>query len=495
MNLNETLALVKAAQAKPGDPSSIAKSITTGTGLVWYDLQAPAKNLYPVLTPLRNRMPRVGGNGGVATNWRVVSAISGSGYDASPWVPEGQRSARMSYTTGTLAANYSTIGEEDQISYEAISASQNFEDLRASMVMRLLQKAMIKEEDAILGGNLSVALGTPTAPTVTAASDGTINDGTYLVAVVALTYEGMKNSSVSGGIATAQTVTGADGLTFTLNGGSSNKSSTTSTGALSTTNVNSISASTPAVVGACGYAWFVGTSGNEKLQAITTINSIKMLTLSTTHQALSAITADKSKNSLAFDGLLYSAFASGSNAYVASLATGTAGTGTQMTTNSSGGITEIDVMLKNMWDTYRVSPTAIFVNSQELKSIYKLILSNGSSPLLRYNTDGRDPYAFVASGTIEAYFNPYAVNGGYKVPILLHPTLPAGTILAYCENLPAQYQNNNVPNVAEVHTRRDWYQIDWPLKTRQQEVGVYAEEVLAVYAPFSIGIINNIAAS
>jgi hypothetical protein len=29
--------------------------------------------------------------------------------------------------------------------------------------------------------------------------------------------------------------------------------------------------------------------------------------------------------------------------------------------------------------------------------------------------------------------------------------------------------------------------------TRQRQVGVYAEEVLAIYAPFSIGIICNIA--
>jgi hypothetical protein len=50
-----------------------------------------------------------------------------------------------------------------------------------------------------------------------------------------------------------------------------------------------------------------------------------------------------------------------------------------------------------------------------------------------------------------------------------------------------------VPNVAEVKTRRDYYQIDWPITTRAQMAGVYAEEVLAVYAPFAMGVINNIA--
>jgi hypothetical protein len=43
------------------NPDNIEKAITTGTGLVAYDLQAPAKNLYPVNTPIIKSLPRVGG--------------------------------------------------------------------------------------------------------------------------------------------------------------------------------------------------------------------------------------------------------------------------------------------------------------------------------------------------------------------------------------------------------------------------------------------------
>ena len=46
----------------------------------------------------------------------------------------------------------------------------------------------------------------------------------------------------------------------------------------------------------------------------------------------------------------------------------------------------------------------------------------------------------------------------------------------------------------EVRVRRDYYQIDWPVTTRAQMVGVYAEETLAVYAPFAMAAITNIAA-
>jgi hypothetical protein len=44
-----------------------------------------------------------------------------------------------------------------------------------------------------------------------------------------------------------------------------------------------------------------------------------------------------------------------------------------------------------------------------------------------------------------------------------------------------------------VITRKDYYRIDWPPRSRKREYGVYAEETLAVYATFGLGIITNIA--
>src|SRR6266700_1431221 len=117
----ETLALVKDALA---GPDILSKTITTGTGLTAYDLQASAKNLYPAATPIRNVLPRVGGGTGTATNWRQVNAIIGSGWDAMGWVPEGQRSGQMSYSTSNKTSAFVTIGEEDAATFEAISAGR-----------------------------------------------------------------------------------------------------------------------------------------------------------------------------------------------------------------------------------------------------------------------------------------------------------------------------------------------------------------------------------
>jgi hypothetical protein len=487
----DTLDLVKGALRTPDD--RITKTISTGTGLVAFDLQAPAKNLYPLVTPIRNWIPRVGGGTGTATNWRQVTALTGSGFDSMGWVPEGQRSGQMSYSTASKSAAYVTIGEEDAATYEAISAGRHFEDIQARMTFRLLQKLMLKEEMAILGGNASLQLGIPTTPVASASGSGaTLPSATYSVIVVALTLEGYQNSSLTAGVATTKTITGADGKTFVLAGGSSNKSANTTQ---AVTLGQTLFASVTALQGAVAYAWYVGTAGSETLQAITTINSASFAgPLTGGQQAVSAITADNSANpSYAYDGLLTTALKAGSNAYVNTMATGTAGTGTPLTASGRGSVVEIDTMFQQMWNLYQVSPTVLYVNVQELKNITNKVLSNASGPLLRYEVTGDgNAYDLAAAGAVSFYFNPFTLNGGLRIPIRIHPRVPAGTIIGWAENLPIQYQSNEVPNVAEIKARQDYYQIDWPVVTRQRQVGVYAEEVLAIYAPFAMGVITNI---
>jgi hypothetical protein len=433
------------------------------------------------------------------------------------WVPEGQRSGQMSYSTSNKSASYVTIGEEDAATYEAIAAGVHFEDIQARMTFRLLQKMMLKEEMALLAGNAGasaggISLGTPGTPTLSASGSGATLPAAsdYYVKVVALTLEGFQNSggtalntvagtawsavTAASAVATSKTVTGADGKTYNLSGGSSNISAESSGQAV--TLGETLFASVAPVTGAVAYAWFVATtSGSETLQALTTINSVAISApLVSGTQAASAITADNSYNSsYAYNGLLTTALGSGT-AYVNALATGTAGTGTFLTASGRGSVNEIDQMFQTMWNNYELSPTVLYVNAQELKNITTRVLTGASAaPLLRVNenADGTG-YELTASGTVNFYYNPFAVNGGLRIPVKIHPRVPPGTIIGWTENLPIQYQSNEVPNVAEVKTRVDYYQIDWPIVTRQRQVGVYAESVLAVYAPFAMGVITNI---
>jgi hypothetical protein len=123
--------------------------VTTGTGLTAYDLQAPAKNLYPVNTPIRNSLPRTPGIG-PATNWRAVTGITGSGFDAMGWVPEGQRAGAMSITVSLRkSASYRTLGDEEAITYEAVNAARGYEDIRATSTVRFCRRSCSKKKTAL----------------------------------------------------------------------------------------------------------------------------------------------------------------------------------------------------------------------------------------------------------------------------------------------------------------------------------------------------------
>lgn len=100
----ETLALIKASQQSPD--GALAKAWTQGasatTGIVAYNLEAPSKKLYPVITPLRNELPRVKATGGTQANWKAVTAINTA--KVRPGVSDGNRGGVISTTTADYSA-------------------------------------------------------------------------------------------------------------------------------------------------------------------------------------------------------------------------------------------------------------------------------------------------------------------------------------------------------------------------------------------------------
>lgn len=130
---NETLDALKAAQ-KTGLPNELAKAYTQSgnatTGLTAYDLEAPAKTIYPVLTPLRNATPRVSGAGGIQANWRAITGINISNMGVG--IAEGQRGGVLATSTAEYLAAYRGIGIDDNVTFEAEYAAEGFDDPESS---------------------------------------------------------------------------------------------------------------------------------------------------------------------------------------------------------------------------------------------------------------------------------------------------------------------------------------------------------------------------
>lgn len=483
--LQEDLAAMKAAQANP----EIRKAFGTALGLVNYDLQPVALNLYPVVTMLRNEIARVAGNGDTATRWKAITAINSANQHIG--VSEGQRGGQVTTTLSNFTAAYVPMGLEDYVNFEAEMAAVGFDDARAKASLGLLRSMMIAEEKHLFAGNGSHALGTTPTPSASGATTGgTIPDGTYLVSCVALTHLGYERSSLAAGVPSQLSKVNMDGTTDVINAGAAKVSLAGTTGSVSSANTNTVSATVTAVEGAAGYAWYVGTSGNQKLEAITKINSVKLTALAGTGQALSAAPgADYSSDSTYdYNGLFHFAQASlGST--IKTLATGTAGVGTKLTSDGAGGIAEFNDVCQLMWDNYKLGPQEILCSAADKMAIDVLCMANGSAPLVRFQGDfGQAASGMVAGATVGSILNKVT---GELMRIRVHPNAVQGSILMYAKSIP--YPLSGVGNIMQVKCRRDYYQIDWPLVTRRYEFGVYLDSVLQHYFPAAIAVINNIA--
>jgi hypothetical protein len=505
---DQTLELIKNAQANPLE-KSFSQPGTATTGLAIYDLEPVVRMMVPVNTPLRNWIPRVSGKGGIQANWRVFTSMQ-AGKTRSA-IEEGKRNSAGAFTEVDYLAKYVGWGEDDSVTWEAIYAAQQFgTDPRVTAAKGCLLRSFIGEERMILGGNGSaVALGTPVTPTLALQDDkGSLADATtYSVVVVALTFQawhdtcGLNNGAI-GLIANPATAkvpasvsrTNINGTTTVYNGGSSIPSANRTV--LTTKAGQAIAATTTAIAGAFGYAWYFGAAGAEKLVALTTINSTVITAAANANaQLASALTGtDMSKNALEFDGLIYQAiksYTSGVGGYVKVMATGTAGTGTPLTSDGADGIVEINEALQNMFDVYGIEPSVIYVSSQESKNITKKVVTNGGggAALLRAVVNQGQENAISAGFRVTSYLNPFT---GKQIRIETHRSMPAGTMLLMAEQLDyplAEY--GQYP--ARMLMRREYQQVDWAPTDRSYQMGTYADGVLQHVAPWAMSVITNIA--
>jgi hypothetical protein len=488
VSLDALMKTLSEAPVLTGETSELLKSTfsqsgSATTGLTFYDLEAGAKFLYPVLTPLRNEIPRVSGRGGIQANWKAVTGINTSGIRIG--VSGGNRGAVIAVSVADYAAAYRGIGLEDNVDFEAQYAGQGFEDIRALAAKVGLQALMLGEELLLLGGNGTVALGTTPTPSLTASTTGgTMTATTKFVACVALTLEGFVNASVTAGIPTQVTRTNADASVDTFGGGSAQKSAAASVATTGTT--GSIAATVTAVRGAVAYAWFWGASAAAStLGAITTVNKATLTTdAGSGTQAYSSLpSSDNSTNNLVFDGLLTQAMKSGSNAYYKSL------DGATLTADGASGIVEIDAALKSFWDNYRLTPDTLWISSDLALTISQKILEGNANGAYRIVVN-MEQGIMVGGVMVATYLNRFSMNGANVLKVRIHPNMPAGMIFLSSNSLP--YSVSGVGNVMQVRTRQEYYQIEWPLRTRKYEYGVYADEVLQHYFPPSMGVIANI---
>lgn len=446
--------------------------VDTTLGLVGYPLEAPSKKLYPVLSPIRNRLQRisvarlsVGGMAGTALNWKVITAINA----ANVWgtVSEGQRNGKISYTSSPRSAAFKTFGLEGQETDEAVWAGMGYEDVKAFSALSTLQATMVMEEKLLLGGNLT-DLGAPTGLAASGSSSGgSLATATTRCKVSALTMQGLFQQARGNG--------GSDAA------GETSPSTNTSTSITGPT--GSIALTWDAVRGAVAYNVYVDINDSAGYKWTATVY-VNAYTVTAQGSGNPPNSADQSGNGKDFDGLIPQIEAAGAG-YYKSLDNAT------LTADGQMGIVEIQDMLQSLWDNSKVGPQEIWVGSQEVRNIAKKLVNAGASSLVRVvvenSVDGQGN--LLAGVRAVKILNPFT---GEIIDIIAHPDMPPGKMLALTHRLPEWFPNNNVGANIIVATLQEYADYEFARTTRAYEHGVYASEVMPIYAPSFCGVITNI---
>src|SRR5260370_1208284 len=176
---DETVALVRHQMAEVTRDSAI----TAFSGLTGYELEAPAKVINPVITPLVNLIPRRPGRGNDICHWKAITSF---GQESQLGTLNGNAvPAAVAYTVAQMQNPFNTIALSNSVNFQAQWRGASLEgDVRARRVAELLYALKMKEESWIL--TASQLLMVPARPLVTTATTGgLVTAGTYLVLVTA----------------------------------------------------------------------------------------------------------------------------------------------------------------------------------------------------------------------------------------------------------------------------------------------------------------------
>ena len=503
-------------------PLAKADTISQATNLLWYDLRPVVQMLYPYreLIPRISRLPRVAADGGNAFHWKRITGINING--ASSGVSEGNRGARIAVSEQDLTAAYKTLGFESSVTFEARLGARNLSpEALGISVQSALRSLMIDEEKILINGNATISLGVTPTPTLVAGAvtglTGSFASGTVYVICVALTgmgylgYSPYNSVTNQGGVLGQVTKVNADGTTDTYGGGSAQPSAEAS---IATSGTQVVTGTAALVPGAFAYAWFVGSApGAEYLAGITPSNqAIFTKYPATTNQPIGnlkvgASYADNSVDQLIPDGVLAQVFGqvtgpspgqfmstnpllpsgisfTSGGSIVYSMAAGNTGL-----TLDGSNFAEIDAVLRAAYDQYKIGFDRILISATDVLNTFGAMLGQASSSngfRIWFDAD-QETGRIVAGRRVTSYLNKFFNN---TLDVEVHPYIPPGTILFWSDRSP--YELSGVANLLEAHVRQDYYQIQWPWRSRRYEYGVYCDETFPCYFTPAFAAITNI---
>ena len=458
------------------DPNLLRKEWTLtnpiGSGLVPFDLEAPAKLIWPHKTPLRNSIPRIRAQGG-AHRFKVITGATGSltgGISSmNPGISESTlttgvgglqlvRPPLIQYAGQDVVLSQISYGLQDAVSFQAEYEGQGFDDIRTQSATTLLYTTMMAEERLICYGRGQVS-GGYTGPLATASISS-------VSAVSASVAPGGKSTLGSGAvwvIAAADAGDLVDPTGTKLHQGpvSSAASVTVSAGQAVQVNLTD-------VTGALGYLLYAASVvGGPYYYAGRTGWSTGYVTsqptsgISTTPGA-----ADQSAptNTPNFDGLLTSVSASGG--YVTRL-------NAPWSTTSPGS--EVNTALASLWESTKADPEEIWVNGYDRLGLSNALINNSGANAYRITiANSTESDGVKVGAVVSSILNEVT---GSEVDLKVHPNFPQGNALIRQVEMPLP--NSNIGETSAMAMVQDYTAVQFPVIQLAYEMATFQIGTLA----------------
>ena len=478
----------------------ISLTSPVSTGLVAFDLEAPAKVLAPRPTPLRNRIVR---RKGVGTSHRVkrITGFTGSGTGGVGVLRPGIRSTtqtnfavsgssnalyynrgpKISYAGDDIVVPYIQFGVSDEVTWAAQYSGQGFQDVQQLSRTSLLYSSMLMEERVLLYGRgtasgfsgiLAAPTGVAVTPRTAASNETALTSGSYIYvrACAEMGDFGLSQASAVAHNATPTTTGQVVDITYTLPAGA--------TGARVFVTSNT-SESDPG--DASKYLWSTRSGYNTTTIHGTLPTSASPAVTAYTDSRGSAVNLTSTDGGSAdadeYDGIW--AHVSGSTAGYTNVLN------TTLSTSSPGS--EFQTGFASIYDAVKGDPDRLIFAGQDRKQLSEAMRSGGTNSAYRL-TVRQDELSGVTLGDVVTTI--YNEVTGKAVDIEVHPWLPQGNTIILSETLPIP--DSQVSETFAVWNVQDLMGVDWPVNQFAYESSSYWYGALVGYADAWSGSISGI---
>jgi hypothetical protein len=448
-------------------------------GFTPFDLQDSIEFLVPVMTPLRNSIPRRKAQG-QAVQIRQITGYSNSRTGGVPNLNTFFNSATntstyngitlnrpntISYSANALVVPFVENGISDSVEYQAQFAAQGFTDLRQLSNTAAIYSHMLGEENNILNStSTAIVVGGVTVSTdAVGAATGLPADDYAVITTVSSSF-GESQGIATGGLVTVAT---GESIGVTL--------SSVPVGAVGV-NVYATSDTTSLI--------YVGRTSNT---AAGTFPVIWALTA-----ANPSVSADNgSSPEYQFGGTpLGTTGYTGMISTLVGSDTAPAAAGYVKAVNGPLGTAapfgEINTMLVEMWETNRAQPGTLYTSGRIQAALLAEIQQQGSATSYRANYMTGDD-GIIVGGAVTGITSPV---GGPALNIVAHPFIPEGVVIAHSTTLPSPV--SGVPGTATIDNVVDLTTIEWPQIGMSYDLSTYQYGSFVFHTPGFDGILTGI---